>query len=250
MALEYSTTRSCAYVCFLFTLIAITACGTLNVSLDEPIATIVPPSTGVSLMEEATTSPTAAINTLDVTEESFPDQAIAWYGTVHTIAGGYTVADYFKPWYLDIWPKYGPAVGISGADPTVNAEIERILDTDTKATFWGSLTCGASTYGPCQLVTTRLSANDGGPSYDPDQVVGWEGTVGRLSAQPGGQNDILYFVLTGEVPALYGVSSEDPAIQEELKQLADTGEVTQIWGDLRSKAQPVTGTLIDVTELK
>jgi hypothetical protein len=92
----------------------------------------------------------------------------------------------------------------------------------------------------------RLSANDSGSNYAPDQVEGWEGTVGRLPAQPGSQNERLYFVLDGEIPVLYGIASTNPGIQGELERLKETGSTIRIWGEVRSKAQPVTGTLIDV----
>ncbi len=166
------------------------------------------------------------------------------------MAGGEAVADYLKPWHLNIWPKFGPAVGIIGGDLAIDSEIERLRDTDTKATFWGQLSCGASTYGPCQLLVTRLSADDGGPQYAPDQIDGWEGTVGRLPAQPGSQNDALYFVLAGQIPALYGIASADPGIQAVLEQLSGTESTVRIWGELNSKARPVTGTLIDVKRLE
>ena len=196
--------------------------------------------------ERSELTPVATAIPLDGVDESKYIQAVAWYGTIHTVAGGQQVADYLKPWHLNIWPKFGPAVGIIGADTAINDEIDRLRDTDTKATFWGRLSCGASTYGPCQLLVTRLSANDGGPSYAPDQIDGWEGTVGRLPAQPGSQDERLYFVLDGEIPVLYGIASTDPSIQGELERLKETGSKIRIWGEVHSKAQPVTGTVIDV----
>jgi hypothetical protein len=151
---------------------------------------------------------------------------------------------------LDIWPKFGRAVGIAGIDPAIEAEIERIRDKDIKATFWGRLTCGVGDYGACQLMVNRLSANDGGPVFTPERVESWQGTIGQLPVQPGSQNDILYFVLAGDVPVLYGIASADPAIQEELERLPEAGLTVRIWGALSSKARPVTGSFIDVERLE
>jgi hypothetical protein len=247
MAGSASHPKGLLFACLLAILLAMPACGTLEVVPIEPEATLESPVTPAISTKRPEKTPTIPLE--DVNEgESV--QVIAWYGTIHSIAGGQQVADYLKPWHLDIWPKFGPAVGIIGADPAVNDEIDRLRDTDTRATFWGQLSCGESTYGPCQLLVTRLSADDGGPSYAPDQIMGWEGTVGRLSVQPGSQNDRLYFVLAGKVPVLYGIASEDPAIQEELERLPETGTTVRIWGKLHSKTQPVTGTMIDVERLE
>ena len=246
MVESVSRSNGMPFACFLLILLAVTGCGTLEIVPVEPGKTPISPAytTNSTDQSEASLIPTA--NPIEVVDESKTIPAVAWYGTIHTVAGGQHVADYLKPWHLNIWPKFGPAVGIIGANAAINDEIDRLQDTDTKATFWGRLSCGASTYGPCQLLVNRLSANDSGSNYAPDQVEGWEGTVGRLPAQPGSQNERLYFVLDGEIPVLYGIASTNPGIQGELERLKETGSTIRIWGEVRSKAQPVTGTLIDV----
>ena len=223
------------------------ACGTLDVGIEEPVAASLPPATSIA-------DPVAT--TMDKVD-SGPVPVVAWYGTIHSIPGSTAdEADYLKPWHLAIWPKFGQAVGVNGIDPAVNAEIDRLRDQDIQATFWGELTCNTADYGACQLRVERISPNDGGPQYEADRVEGWQGRVGRLPAQPGSQDELLYFVSDGPVIALYGVASSDPAIQAELERLAGTatqtggGGAIRIWGDLNSKAQPVTGTRIDVERLQ
>jgi len=225
------------------------ACGTLNIEVEdgEPGLAELPPM--------AESSPLAATESANkATGETFP--AVAWYGSVHTVPGSTVGDDYFKPWHLAIWPKFGPAVGLIGIDPAINAEIDRLRDQDIKATFWGEVTCGVADYGACRLLVTRLSADDGGPQYEADKVENWQGSVGRLPGQPGSQNEMLYFVLDGPVIALYGIASDDPAIQAELERLAEEtiqlegGGDLRIWGKLNNKIQPVTGTRIDVTRLE
>jgi len=214
----------------------ITACGTLNIGLAEPSAT---PGPAVTPSATRLVAPPTA----EEADDLFP--AVAWYGSVHSLPESGRGDDYLKLWHLAIWPKFGQAVGLTGVSPAVKAEIERVRDRDIKATFWGDLDCSVADYGACQLLVERISANDGGPQYDPDRVEGWQGRVGRL-----------YFVLEGRVVVLYGIVSDDPAIQAELERLADQadrpegGDFIRIWGELGHKAQPVTGTVIDVDRLE
>lgn len=224
-----------------------TACGTLDISVGEPGSTELPRAT-------STAEPIATL-TAGVADETV--RAVAWYGTIHSIPGSVAdEEDYLKPWHLAIWPKFGPAVGLTGADPAVTAEIGRLRDRDIKATFWGDLTCNVADYGACQLLVERISPNDGGPAYEPDQVDGWTGQIGRLPVQPSSQNELLYFVLDGPMTILYGIASDDPAIEAELDRLAgealaaEGGGSVRIWGELHHKAQPVTGTVITVERLE
>jgi len=236
--------------CFLFNLLVITACGTLEFSLEEPTAIAELPVTPTTLNEAPGLTPAATAMHLENEGDGKINQAVAWYGTIHSVSSADPDYDFLKLWHLDIWPKFGRAVGIAGTDPAVEAEIARLRDKDISAFFWGTLTCDAGDYGDCQFLVTRLSANDSGPNYPPEQIEGWDGIVGRLPVQPGSQNDRLYFVLAGEVPVLYGISSSDPAIQEELERLPDSNVTVRIWGELSSNVQPVIGTVIDVTRLE
>ncbi len=245
-------------ICFLLALSFISACGTLDVSVDESVADQDAPAEVVTRASEPNHTPMAPPGTRDLADTSPADTipAVAWYGSIHSIPGGQEGDDYLKPWHLAIWPKFGPAVGLTGFDPAVTAEIERLRDRDTKATFWGNLTCNVADYGACQLLVERISADDGGPQYETDRVEGWTGQVGRLPVQPGSQNELLYFVLDGPLTVLYGIVSDDPAIQAELERLAgealepEGGGNVRIWGELDHKAQPVTGTIIRVERLE
>lgn len=227
----------------LLVLLLVVACGTLDIGLEEPGLAESP---AVSL-----SSPLATTGAIDeATGETFP--VTAWYGSVHSIPGSSNGDDYLKPWHLAIWPKLSPAVGLTGIDTAVNDEIDRLRDRDVKATFWGEMACGVGDYGGCRLLVDRLSADDGGPQYEADKIENWQGSVGRLPVQPGSQNDLLYFVLEEPMIALYGIGSNDPAIQAELERLAgetlepEGGGDIRIWGELNSKAQSVTGTRIEV----
>jgi len=226
----------------LLTAAFISACGTLDIAVEDPSSPV---------------TPTTGVMSTSAAEGSGPTTpAVAWYGTVHSVPGGDGEYDYFKPWHLAIWPKFGPAVGLDGADPAVDAEIDRLRDKDIKATFWGDLTCDVGDYGGCRLLVARVSADDGGPAYEPDRVEGWTGRASRLPAQPGSPNELLYLVLDGQVTALYGIAGSNEAIQAELEQLAtlegqpDGGATMQIWGVLDARVQLVTGSRITAERLE
>jgi len=229
--------------------LAITACGTLHVAVNET-ATPGTPLYAVTPTASATPTLVETASPMESERQRTPLEVIAWYGQVHSVPGADPHYDYLKLWHLNLWPKFGRAVGIVGANPAIDAEIDRIRDRDIRATFWGRMTCGVGDYGACQLGVTRISANDGGPVFDPDPVEAWEGTIGWLPAPPGSQDSIHYFILAGEVPVLYGIAAADPAIQAELERLQNTKAIVRIWGELRSRAQPVTGTLIDIDRLE
>jgi hypothetical protein len=231
-------------------LLLITACGTLELDVQEPNTA---PQTPVAREEAAGAS--LAPSNRPVEQLSGPTasealEAAGWYGQIKGAPGADEDHDFLKLWHLAIWPKFGKGVGITGEDPAITAEIERLRDRDVSAAFWGRFVCGVADYGDCQLRVTRIAPNDGGPSYDPDPVIGWEGQVGQWPSQPGSENQILYFVLDGEVPVLYGLAGADPAVQAKLEELSGSDVVVRLWGELQSRAQPVTGTLIVAERLE
>jgi hypothetical protein len=230
-------------------LLAITACGTLQVAVDES-ATSATPLQEVTPTQSATPTLVKTAPPPESGRQGIPQEVVAWYGQVYSVGDADPQYDYLKLWHLNIWHKYGRAVGIVGANPAIDAEIDRIRDRDVRATVWGTLVCGVGDYGACQLRVVRISANDGGPVFDPERVDGWEGTIGWLPGPPGSQEGAHLFVLSGEFPVLYGITSADPSLQEQLGDLQDTETVVRIWGELRSRVQPVTGTLIDIDRLE
>ena len=245
-----SVLNSLLRLALLAALLAITACGTLNVAVEDTIAT---PGTALNVTapterQQPTLVETPA--TVGVGPQNGMIEVIAWYGELHSVSGADPHYDYLKLWHLGTWHKFGRAVGIVGANPAIDAEIDRIRDRDVRATFWGTLVCGVGDYGACQLRVTRLSANDGGPTFDPEPVAGWAGTIGWLPGPPGSQESVQYFGLAGEIPVLYGITSSEPSVQEQLDDLQHTETVVRIWGELRSRVQPVTGTQIDIDRLE
>ena len=110
--------------------ICVAACGTLIVDVEEPTAMADTTRTSIYATESPETKTDASTTVTQDNHQRAPLEIVAWHGTVHTVPGSEPGHDYFKPWHLNIWPKYGPAVGITGADPSIDAEIDRIRDTD------------------------------------------------------------------------------------------------------------------------
>jgi hypothetical protein len=182
---------------------------------------------------------------MSVTEAVAPaagQPVVAWMGHVVSLPAGGQFDD-----YLALEPEGSGGVGLAGADNTVDAQIQRLRDSDTYAHFWGTLNCPAIDYGGCQLVVTRLREDRPGPGFSPDRVEGWEGTLASLP--PGSQFDD-HFRLAGNFGAGYGIDSTDPAIAGELTALRDTGTVVRIWGEVVCPAIDTYGTSISVSSME
>jgi hypothetical protein len=242
--------KNLLHLAFIAALSVITACGTINVAVEDRVATPTETPLDVTTSVERQPTPIATPTAIGVIPQDGMVEAIAWYGEIHSVSGADPHYDYLKLWHLGIWHKFGRAVGVFGDSPAIEAEIARIRDRDVRVTVWGALVCGVGDYGACQLRVTRFSANDGGPTFEPERIERWEGTIGWLPGPPRSLESVQYFVLAGEIPVLYGITSTEPAVQEQLHALQGTGTVVRIWGELRSRVQPVTGTQIDIDRLE
>jgi len=171
-------------------------------------------------------------------------QAVGWYGQIKSLASGSQYDD-----YLELCPKEVGAVGIAGADESIEAQIQALRDTEKYAHFWGRLTCGVPDYGTCQLMVSKLRADAPGPFFPPDPIQPWEGTIVSLpeGARSGGDD---CFVLDGEFPIRYGIDSQNPATAAQLKGLRDSGTVIRISGLLNCGVPDCCGSQIQVQDLQ
>ena len=145
----------------------------------------------------------------DVTETRAPisgQPVVGWYGQVISLPEGAQFDD-----YLALEPEGTGEVGLTGADPTIEAEIESLRDSDSYAHFWGTLTSDAPDYNKYRIVVTRLRVDAPGPSFeaDADPVEAWDGMI--FSTPEMAQYDD-FFVLAGDLPVRYGIDSSDPAL--------------------------------------
>jgi len=182
---------------------------------------------------------------LQVTEMLAPtggQPVVGWCGRVVSLPAGGQFDD-----YLALEPEGAGEIGLTGADNTVAAQIQMLRDSDTYAHFWGTLTCPVLDYGGCQLVVTRLREDRPGPSFEPDPVEGWEGTI--VGYPPGSQHPD-YFRLAGDFPVGYGIESPDPALAAQLAGLRDTGTSIRVWGELVCPTMAPFGTGITVNRIE
>jgi hypothetical protein len=182
---------------------------------------------------------------LQVTETLAPitgQTVVAWLGRVVSLPADAQFDD-----YLTLEPEGAGDIGLTGADNTVAAQIQMLRDSTTYAHFWGTLNCPVLDYGGCQLVVTRLREDRPGPTFDPDPVKGWEGTI--VGYPPGSQFDD-YFRLAGDFPVGYGIDSSDPLLAAQLQGLRDTGTIIRVWGELSCPTINAYGTGIVVNHIE
>lgn len=177
----------------------------------------------------------------DVTETRAPISGrpvVGWYGQVISLPEGAQFDD-----YLFLEPEGTGEVGLTGADPTIEAEIESLRDSDSYVHFWGTLTSDAPDYNGYQLVVTRLRVDAPGPFFEADPVEAWDGVI--FSTPEMAQYDD-YFVLAGDFPVRYGIDSSDPALASQLESLRDTEATVRVWGRVTCGVMDVNGSQISV----
>jgi len=163
---------------------------------------------------------------------------IGWYGQLNRLPAGDQFDDYFR-----LEPEGSGEFGLSGADVSIEAQIESLRDSGAYAHIWGTLVCGVADYKGCEILVTRLRPEGTEFPLSPDPVEGWEGTVSSLPAMA--QYDD-YFVLAGDLPIRYGIASGDPSLARELESLRDTRTVVRLWGRLTCGVPDVNASQIDV----
>ncbi|HEY70780.1 MAG TPA: hypothetical protein G4O08_09370 [Anaerolineae bacterium] len=179
------------------------------------------------------------------------ENAFAWYGKVTSLPAGGQFDD-----YVSIYPEGTAEIGIEGETPEVEAQIVALRDEpepSRNAHFWGNLICPAIDYGGCQLRVSRVRVDGPGPFFDPDLVEGWEGTIVTGRTEPGSGGDD-YFLLEGDYPIQYGITSYgpsgNPGLEPQIVSLRDTGTRVRIWGNLSAGIPDWNGTQIVITQLE
>lgn len=167
---------------------------------------------------------------------------IGWYGSVISLPDDAPFDD-----YLTLHPDGTGEVGVTGADPAIEAAIDRLRDSETFAHFWGTLVCGVQDHNECQLTVTRLRPDSEGALFDPDPIAPWEGTIVGL---PDGATFDDYFVLAGDFPIPYGIDSTDPALTAQLSDLRDTETPIRVWGRLTCGVPDVNSSQIGVIAIE
>jgi len=178
-----------------------------------------------------------------VTEQPAPTAELPVVGWL-----GHIVSDARYGDYLVLQPEGAGEVGLAGADTEIESTIMALRDTRGVGEYvhvWGTLTCGVDDYNGCQIVVTRLGY--GQMVSDPDPVEGWEGTLTSGTFNDGLVN---VFVLAGDFPVRYSISSVDLALAAQLESLRDTGTTVRVWGQVTCGVLAAYGAEIQVTRLE
>jgi hypothetical protein len=177
---------------------------------------------------------------------------VGWFGYVKATAEGAQFDD-----YVVILPEGVGEFGIEGVDDAVEAEIRSLRDKEEHekyAHFWGTLNCEILDYGGCQLLVTRIRS--GIEITDPEPIEGWEGTIIELFyAEPGAPQPDDAFILAGNYPVQYGISSivADTGFliyKDALQNLRDTDQLIKISGQLICGLPDQNGCQIQVDYLE
>ncbi len=195
-------------------------------------------STGFQCQGEVLADGTVSESTSPVT--GLP--VVGWYGQVVKLPDGAQYDD-----YLALHPEGTGAVGLTGADLSVEDTIEGLRESGAFAHFWGSLVCGVPDYNECQLTVSRLRADAAGPPFEPDPVARWEGTIW---ATPAGATFDDYFELAGDYPILYGIDATDPALAMQIEDLRDTHSPIRVWGRLTCGVPDINSSQISVIAIE
>jgi hypothetical protein len=171
-----------------------------------------------------------------------------WLGAVLSTPEGAQFDD-----YVTLLPKGVGEFGIEGIDDVVEAKIVSLRDKDEPGKyvhFWGTLNCDVLDYGGCQLLVDRITT--GIETNDPEPITDWMGRI--YNSEPGMQVDD-YFVLDGDYPVQYGISSivADTGLliyDEVLKDLRDTDQPIKISGQLICGVPDMNGCQIQVSYLE
>lgn len=171
-----------------------------------------------------------------------------WLGYVVSTPEGSEYDD-----YVIFVPEGSGEAGISGVDEAVEARIVNLRDHDEPgkyANFWGTMNCDVPDYGGCQLRVTKLRT--GTEQVEPERVNGW---VGKIYSHPDDAQFDDYFVLEGDFPIQFGISSfvaENGLLvyADEIADLRDSGQVVTVYGILVCGVPDTNGCQIQVDHME
>ena len=155
--------------------------------------------------------------------------------------------------YVVFVPEGSGEAGLTGADETTEAQIEALRDKEEPGKnvhFWGTMNCNAPDYGGCQLRVTKIRG--GTESAEPERVNGW---VGQIYSHADQAQFDDYFVLEGDFPIQFGISSfvaENGLLvyEDEIASLRDSGQIVTVFGILLCGVVDTNGCQIQVNHME
>jgi len=227
---------------FALMLVVTSACGQLQVGVEAPSQT----SEAAALTEitepdyletlELIVTPIA-----EATVSPKPVEVIAWRGKILSLPGDSQYDD-----FVVLQPAGTGELGIQGSTAELESEIRSLRDADPpndSVLIWGTLNCPADDYNSCRIDVDRLQY---GPVHTSGEIV--DGWVGKITASTFNQGISYIFVLEGDYPMWYSLhASQDPALQEMITSLRDTGSIVEVRGELLTGVPDVNGTRIEAS---
>jgi len=173
-----------------------------------------------------------------------PFMVEGWEGTILSTPPGAQFDDIFQ-----VADKSSTQLGIEATDPTLAQQIIELRDTGSIIHVWGTLLSDVPDVNGAQIQVTRIEVISTPPATSAEgteTVEAWVGTI--VSNPPGAQFDD-YFQMLDQNGSRYGITSLNPAIEQQLTNLRDTGHLIQVWGTLYKETIDAYGTQIEVARI-
>jgi putative hemolysin len=170
-----------------------------------------------------------------------------WWGVIKSTEPGAQYDDYFQRQNL------GQIIyfGIDSMDPAVKSQIEAFRDSGKIVNLYGTLLSNVPDYNGSQIQVDRIEEQASGGYMPPgtsEEIADWRGVI--KSTTPGAQYDD-YFERQDLGQIIYfGIDSMDPAIQAQIKELRDSGEIVHLYGTLFSNVPDYNGSQIQVDRIE
>ena len=118
--------------------------------------------------------------------------------------------------------------------------------------------CGPAAQNPTPAMTAETTADasggtggDGSGGYMPpgtsEEIADWRGVI--KSTEPGAQYDDYFELWTNGQIIYFGIDSMDPAVQEQIKALRNSGKIVHLYGTLFSNVPDYNGSQVQVERI-
>ena len=172
-----------------------------------------------------------------------------WWGVIKSTEPGAQHDDYFERQDL------GQIIyfGIDSMDPAVKSQIEALRDSGKIVHLYGTSLSNVPDFNSSQIQVDRIEVEEQDPGSfmlpgPTEDVVDWWGAI--KSTESGAQYDD-YFERQDFVEIIYfGIDSMDPAVQEQIKELRDSGEIVHLYGTLFSNVPDYNGSQVQVERIE
>jgi putative hemolysin len=206
---------------FIFTIImmALTACTSFRVQTSESAATDMP---AANMPNPASVYCEQNGNKLEIRTAADGSQS-----GVCVFPGGST---------CDEWAYFRGECGpTSQTSPTLVVTLEATLD--------------GSGGGPGGSGGTGADGSGGFiPSGTTEEIADWRGVI--KSTQPGAQYDDYFELWTNGQIIYFGIDSMDPAVQDQIKSLRNSGKIVHLYGTLFSNVPDYNGSQVQVDRIQ